>query len=112
MADQHQLSHSARIFAMNRRAFLHLAGLTTGALMLGGVRPVAGGQVPAQVRGTRLSYLQWQNFVPAHDAVIRQQIAAFERQSGIKVTLETINQNDIQARTTVAIENKAGPDVI
>jgi multiple sugar transport system substrate-binding protein len=112
MADQHQLSHSARIFAMNRRAFLHLAGLTTGAVMLGGVRPVAGGQVPAHVRGTRLSYLQWQNFVPAHDAVLRQQIAAFERQSGIKVTLETINQNDIQARTTVAIENKAGPDVI
>ena len=80
--------------------------------MLGGVRPVAAGQAPAQLQGTRLSYLQWVNFVPAHDAALKKQIAEFEKQTGAKVTFETINMNDIQARTTVAIESKSGPDII
>src|SRR5687768_299170 len=112
MADYVPLRHSATAQVMNRRAFLHLTGLATGALMLGGIRPAAAGQAPAQIQGTRLTYLQWVNFVPAHDAVLKKQIAAFEKQSGIKVVLETINMNDIQARTTVAIESKTGPDII
>jgi multiple sugar transport system substrate-binding protein len=73
---------------------------------------VSAGQAPAQLRGTRLTFLQWVNFVPAHDALLKKQIAAFEKESGAKVSLETINMNDIQARTTVAVESKAGPDII
>jgi multiple sugar transport system substrate-binding protein len=80
--------------------------------MLDGVRPIAAGQAPAQLQGTRISYLQWVNFVPAHDAALKKQIAEFEKQTGAKVTFETINMNDIQARTTVAIESKSGPDII
>ena len=112
MADDQQLSRSAVTQSMNRRAFLHVAGLATGAAMLGGVRPVAAGQAPGQLQGTRLTYLQWVNFVPAHDAALKKQIAEFEKQTGAKVAFETINMNDIQARTTVAIESKAGPDII
>src|SRR5919108_1547670 len=112
MADRQQLSHSAITRAMSRRTFLQVGGLTTGAVMLGGVRPVAAGQAPAQLQGVRLTYLQWVNFVPAHDAALKKQIAEFEKQTGVKVAFETINMNDIQARTTVAIESKAGPDII
>jgi multiple sugar transport system substrate-binding protein len=112
MAAHLTLSRSAIIQAMNRRAFLQVAGLATGAVMLGGVRPVSAGQAPAQLQGTRLTYLQWVNFVPAHDAVVKKQVAEFEKQTGAKVAFETINMNDIQARTTVAIESKAGPDII
>jgi multiple sugar transport system substrate-binding protein len=112
MADHLKLSRSAIPQPMSRRAFLQVAGLATGAAMLGGVRPAAAGQAPAQLQGTRISYLQWVNFVPAHDAALKKQIAEFEKQSGAKVTFETINMNDIQARTTVAIESKAGPDII
>jgi multiple sugar transport system substrate-binding protein len=112
MADLLQLNRSATTPSINRRAFLHLAGLTTGAVMLGGVRSAAAGQSPAQLQGTRLSYLQWVNFVPAHDAALKKQVAEFEKQTGVKVTFETINMNDIQARTTVAIESKSGPDII
>jgi multiple sugar transport system substrate-binding protein len=112
MADHQQLNRSAIAQRMNRRAFLQVAGLTTGAIMLGGVRPVAAGQAPAQLQGARISYLQWVNFVPAHDATLKKQIAEFEKQTGAKVTFETINMNDIQARTTVAIESKSGPDII
>jgi multiple sugar transport system substrate-binding protein len=112
MAELLKVRHDSTVQSMNRRAFLHMAGLATGAVMLGGVRPVAAGQAPAQLQGARLSYLQWVNFVPAHDAVLKKQIAEFEKQSGAKVTFETINMNDIQARTTVAIESKSGPDII
>jgi multiple sugar transport system substrate-binding protein len=90
---------------------LSLASLATGVLMVGRVRPAAA-QAAAQLRGTRVTYLQWVNFVPAHDATLKKQIAEFEKDSGIKVALETINMNDIQARTTVAIESKTGPDII
>src|SRR5262245_63656477 len=112
MADYEQLSHNASIQTVNRRAFLQMTGLATGAVMLGGVRPSVGGQAPATLQGTRLTCLQWVNFVPAHDAALKKQIAEFEKQTGAKVAFETINMNDIQARTTVAIESKAGPDII
>jgi multiple sugar transport system substrate-binding protein len=112
MAHDAQLSRSVTTQCLNRRAFLSLAGLATGALMLGGVRPVAAGQAAAPLQGTRLTFLQWVNFVPAHDAVVKKQIAEWEKQSGAKVSFETINNNDIQARTTVAIENRSGPDII
>jgi hypothetical protein len=47
MADHQQRSRSAVTQRMNRRAFLQVAGLATGAIMLGGVRPIAAGQAPA-----------------------------------------------------------------
>jgi DNA-binding PadR family transcriptional regulator len=37
---------------------------------------------------------------------------AGEKALGVKITLETINGNDIQARTTAAIQSGSGPDVI
>ncbi|HYY15234.1 MAG TPA: extracellular solute-binding protein [Gammaproteobacteria bacterium] len=112
MAGQRVLSGSVTAQSLNRRAFLRLAGLATGMAMLGGIRPVAMGQAPARLQGTRLRILQGVNFVPAHDEVLKKQLAAWEKQSGAKVAFETINMNDIQARTTVAIENKSGPDII
>jgi multiple sugar transport system substrate-binding protein len=112
MAGQYMLSGSVAAQSLNRRAFLRVAGLATGMAMLGGVRPVAVGQAPARWQGARLRLLQGVNFVPAHDEVLKKQLAAWEKQSGAKVAFETINMNDIQARTTVAIENKSGPDII
>jgi multiple sugar transport system substrate-binding protein len=112
MAGQYILSGSVTAQSLNRRAFLRLAGLATGMAMLGGVRPAGAGQAPAQLQGTRLTYLRQVSFVPAQDALLKKQIVEWEKQSGAKVAFETINMNDIQARTTVAIENKAGPDII
>ena len=68
---------------------LSLASLATGALMVGRVGPAAA-QTPAQLRGTRLSILQWVNFVPAHDAVMKKQVAEWEKLSGVKVTLKPL----------------------
>ena len=39
-------------------------------------------------------------------------IPAAEKALGIKINLETINANDLQARTTAGIQSKSGPDLI
>jgi hypothetical protein len=47
MAEPRQLSEPAKARPLNRRRFLSLAGLATGAALQGGVLPVVAAQVPA-----------------------------------------------------------------
>jgi len=35
-----------------------------------------------------------------------------EKELGIKINLETVNGNDLQPRTTAAIQSGSGPDLI
>jgi len=50
---------------------------------------------------------------PASDQLLRNEIAKEgEKALGIKLTIETINANDIQARVTSAIQSGSGPDVV
>ena len=63
--------------------------------------------------GRPIHWLRWNDFVPASDEMLRKEIVpAGEKALGVKLTLETINGNDIQARTTSAIQSGSGPDVI
>ena len=51
--------------------------------------------------------------MPASDKVLKDQIAPqCQKALGIKLNIEMINANDLQARTTAAIQSGAGPDVI
>ena len=57
--------------------------------------------------------LRWADFVPASDA-LRQSLRdhdAMRKDLGMKLTVETINANDIQARITAAIQSGSGPDI-
>ena len=59
-----------------------------------------------------MHWLRWADFVPASDVVLKGEIAKqCEKDLGIKLTVETINANDIQARITAAIQSGAGPDI-
>ena len=99
--------------AMPRRTFLKGAATVAGAAALGGIPGIlAAGQAPAYPRGTKLNLLQWMNFVPAGDQVFLAQAAEFGKQMGVEVEVERIGANDVQARTTAAIEAKSGPDII
>ena len=40
------------------------------------------------------------------------QAKEFGKQAGVEIAIERINQNDIQARVTAAIQSGAGPDII
>ena len=55
---------------------------------------------------------RWSDFVPASDQLLKSKIVPqCEKALGIKLNLEMINANDIQARITAAIQSGSGPDV-
>ncbi len=58
-------------------------------------------------------WLRWADFVPASDVLLKGPIVEqCQKDLGIKLTVETINANDIQARVTSAIQSGTGPDII
>jgi multiple sugar transport system substrate-binding protein len=99
---------------IGRRKFLKLSGAGALAARTGGIAAaVQAGRAPAYAQGTSVHWLRWNDFVPSSDELLRKELMpAGEKALGIKLTLETINGNDIQARTTSAIQSGTGPDVI
>src|SRR5262249_26554780 len=69
------------------------------------------GRAPAPAQGPRLPPLQWAHFVAAADALFDAQAKEFGKQAGVEIAIERINQNDIQARVTAAVQSGAGPDI-
>jgi len=95
---------------MNRREFLKTTVATAAGMTLAvGQSPLS---FPAVLKGTQLHLLQWSNFISQADVEIQRQASEWGKQMGVKVTIETINANDIQARTSAAVENRVGPDII
>ena len=90
------------IARLTRRDFLKTSAIGT---------LTAAGAAPALAQGTRLHLLQWSHFVPAADQVFEEQAKDFGKQAGVDIAIERINQNDIQARLTAAIQSGSGPDV-
>jgi multiple sugar transport system substrate-binding protein len=71
-----------------------------------------GGKPPAYAQERSIHYLQWSSFIPAADEEVSRQAEAFTEATGTKVTVEFINQNDMAARITAAVESGSGADVI
>jgi multiple sugar transport system substrate-binding protein len=99
---------------IGRRKLLQLSGAGAIAARTGGIAAIlASGKAPAYAQGTTLHWLRWNDFVPSSDALLRNQIIpACAKDLGITLNIEMINGNDIQARTTAAIQSGTGPDVI
>src|SRR2546426_3059312 len=74
---------------------------------------LASGRAPAFAQSSAVHWLRWVDFVPASDEVMRKEIVPeCQKALGMTLKFETINANDIQARTTAAIQSGSGPDVI
>jgi len=99
---------------INRRKLLQLSGAGTVATKTGGIAGIlAASRAPAFAQGTTLHWLRWNDFVPTSDELLKKEIApAAEKALGVKLNIETINGNDLQARTTSAIQSGSGPDII
>ena len=99
---------------IHRRKLLKLSGAGAIAAKTGGIAAIlASGRAPAYAQGTTVHWLRWNDFVPGSDKVLREQIIpAAAKDLGITLNIEMINGNDIQARTTAAIQSGTGPDVI
>jgi multiple sugar transport system substrate-binding protein len=74
---------------------------------------LATGRAPAFAQATTVHWLRWNDFVPASDQLLRKEITAeCQKALGVKLNVETINGNDIQARITSAVQSGSGPDII
>src|SRR5579863_8365462 len=97
-----------------RRRLLQLSGAGALAASSGGLAAIlASGRAPAYAQAKTLHWLRWSDFVPASDQLLRDKIVPqCEKDLGIKLTLEVVNANDIQARITSAVQSGSGPDII
>src|SRR5256886_8194332 len=88
--------------------------LKGGTALVGGMAGIlATGRPPAFAQGTTVPWLRWNDFVPASDQLLRKELLPeAEKALGIKINMETINANELQARITSAIQSGAGPDLI
>src|SRR5947208_10572561 len=73
----------------------------------GAAKPTA----PANLSGATVSLLQWNHFIPTADPFFKQQADDWAKQTGVNVTVETINANDLTPRFTAAIQGQSGPTI-
>lgn len=101
--------------SVDRRQFLAAAGGASAMARIGGgglAGILAAARAPAYAQGTTIHWLRWNDFVPASDQLLRREIAQeCQRALGIRLNVETVNANDIQARVTSAVQSGSGPDV-
>ena len=99
---------------VTRRDFLQLSGVGATAAATGGLAGIlATGRAPAYAQQTTIHWLRWADFVPASDQLLKGKITPEAQKAlGIKLNIETINANDIQARVTSAVQSGTGPDII
>src|SRR5262249_61638744 len=82
---------------------------TTGGLA--GI--LATGRAPAYAQGMTVHWLRWADFVPASDQLLKGAITQqCQKDLGIKLNVETIDANSLQARITASIQSGTGPDIV
>jgi multiple sugar transport system substrate-binding protein len=97
----------------DRRHVLRGAGGLAAATGTGGLAGILGSAcAPAYAQGTTIHWLRWNDFVPASDQLLRREIShECQKALGLRLNIETINANDIQARVTSAVQSGSGPDI-
>ena len=97
---------------ISRRRFLETTGVVTLAKTTGVASILATSRAPAYAQGATVHWLRWNDFVPAADDALRDLVPQAEKALGMKITLERVNQNDLQARITSSIQSGSGADII
>jgi multiple sugar transport system substrate-binding protein len=99
---------------LNRRKLLKLSSAGGLAMRTGGLAAIlASGRAPAFAQETSLHWLKFVDFVPVSDQLLRGKITeACKKDLGIKLEIETINGDGVQARITSAIQSGTGPDIM
>jgi multiple sugar transport system substrate-binding protein len=88
-----------------RRKFLQASGAGLAGIL-------ATHQAPSFAQQSTVHWIKWNDFVPASDELLRKQMLPEAMKAlGAKITLETVNGNDLQPRVTSAIQSGTGPDV-
>jgi multiple sugar transport system substrate-binding protein len=93
---------------MKRREFLQVSasGLAGMASIL------ALRQSPASAQQRELTMLSWNHFVPASDEKLREQAAAFSKQRGVKVQVDTIAHLQLPSKLASEVQTQSGHDIV
>jgi len=92
---------------VNRRGFLRVtAGGLTG---LAGILALR--QPPALAQQREVTLLSWNHFVPASDEKLREQAAAFSKQGGVTVRVDTIAHLQIPSKLAAEVQTQSGHDI-
>jgi len=99
---------------INRRRLLRLSGAGALTVHTGRIAAIlASARAPAFAQGTTLHWLKFVDFVPPSDQLLKGKIAAeCAKALGIKLNIETIDGNGVQARITSAIQSGTGADIM
>ena len=99
---------------INRRGLLRLSGVGALTVHTGRIAAIlASARAPAFAQGTTLHWLKFVDFVPPSDQLLKGKIAAeCAKALGIKLNIETIDGNGVQARITSAIQSGTGADIM
>ena len=99
---------------INRRRLLRLSGVGALTVHTGRIAAIlASARAPAFAQGTTLHWLKFFDFVPPSDQLLKGKIAAeCAKALGIKLNIETIAGNGVQARITSAIQSGTGADIM
>jgi multiple sugar transport system substrate-binding protein len=108
---QHQQDKNLKK-GLTRRDFIKKTGKTGVAIAVGTGVGIFGGKPPAFAQKRTVHSLQWSHFIKEADVLNREMAKDFEKATGVKVTIETINANDLPARATAAVESGTGPDIL
>jgi multiple sugar transport system substrate-binding protein len=90
------------------------AAPTTAPLAAATTAPAAAAKpttAPVAISGATVSLVQWNHFIPTADPFFKQQADDWGKQTGVNITVETINANDLTARFTAAIQGQSGPSI-
>ena len=99
---------------IDRRRLLQLSSAGAIAAQTGGIAAIlASSKAPAYAQGTTLHWLKFVDFVPVSDQLLKGKINdECQKALGIKLEIETINGDGVQARITSAIQAGTGPDIL
>ena len=97
---------------LGRRTLLGAAASMTGAPLLEAARAWAADQPFAPEKGAQLKLLRGATFLPAEGTTTAANVAAFSAATGVPVTIENINQDDLVSRVALAVRMGSGPDII
>jgi len=73
--------------------------------------PTPSSKAPVALMGATVSTLQWNHFIPPADPFFKQQAADWGKQTGVAVSVETINSTDLTPRFTAALNAQSGPTI-
>jgi multiple sugar transport system substrate-binding protein len=93
---------------MKRREFLQISA--SGLVGIAGI--VAFRRPPAMAQQRQLTMLSWNHFVPASDEKLREQAAAFSKQRGVKVQVDTIAHLQLPAKLASEVQTQSGHDIV